>query len=116
MTAPFATFDRFDVVVVPFPFDDKSAAKRRPALVLSEPGTFNQRAGHSVMAMITSAMENGWPHDVEFTDLKAAGLSVPCVARFKLFKMDNRLVLRKAGNLAKPTRKPSGTRCVRCLA
>ncbi len=102
MTTPLAIFDRFDVVVVPFPFTDKAAVKRRPALVLSESKAFNQRTGHSVMAMITSAMENSWPHDVVLTDLKSAGLNVPCVVRFKLFTMDNRLVLRKAGKLAKP--------------
>ena len=101
---PSAIFDRLDVVVVPFPFTDKAAVKRRPALVLSDSATFNQGAGHSVMTMITSATENAWPHDVAITDLKSAGLSVPCALRFKFFTMDNRLVLRKAGKLGKTDR------------
>ena len=104
MTPPSTTFDRFDVVVVPFPFTDKTAVKRRPALVLSHSAAFSQQAGHSVMAMITSATEHAWPHDVLLTELKTAGLSVPCCVRFKLFTMDNRLVLRKAGRLAKADR------------
>ena len=98
---PSAIFDRFDVVVVPFPFTDKTAVKRRPAMVQSHARTFNIRAAHSVMAMITSATENPWPHDIDIVDLKSAGLSVPCVFRFKLFTIDNRLVIRKAGKLAK---------------
>jgi len=49
------TFDRFAVVRVPFPFTDPNAAKNRPALVLSDRDAFNAPAGHSVMAMITSA-------------------------------------------------------------
>jgi len=49
------TYKRFDVVVVPFPFTDSAAAKRRPALVLSDEAIFNTPAGHSVMAMVTSA-------------------------------------------------------------
>ena len=102
---PSETFDRFDVVVVPFPFTDKAAVKRRPALVLSDSATFNRLAGHSVMAMITSATENAWPHDVSISDLKSAGLRVPCAVRFKLFTMDNRLVLRTAGTLAKSDQK-----------
>lgn len=101
---PSAIFDRFDVVVVPFPFTDKSAVKRRPALVLSDARAFNSRAGHSVMAMITSAVENPWPYDTAIVDLKSAGLSVACVLRFKLFTIDNRLVIRKAGKLGKADR------------
>ena len=101
---PSAIFDRFDVVVVPFPFTDKAAVKRRPALVLSNVRAFNARAAHSVMAMITSATENPWPHDTIIADLKSAGLSVPCVLRFKLFTIDNRLVIRRAGKLAKADR------------
>ncbi len=101
---PSAIFDRFDVVVVPFPFTDKAATKRRPALVLSTASQFNTRAGHSVMAMITSATENPWPHDIQLSDLKSVGLSVPCSVRFKLFTIDNRLVLRRSGKLAEADR------------
>jgi mRNA interferase MazF len=35
MTAPKGRFDAFDVVVVPFPYADRLAEKRRPALVIS---------------------------------------------------------------------------------
>jgi len=76
--------------------------------VLSDSTAFNQPAGHSIMAMITSATENAWPHDVVLTELKSAGLSVPCSVRLKLFTMDNRLVLRKAGKLAKADREAVG--------
>jgi mRNA interferase MazF len=93
------TFKRFDVLVVPFPFTDSAAVKRRPALVLSaEP--FNDRAGHLVLAMITSRENRGWPLDVEIRELRAAGLSHPSVVRMKLFTLDERFVLRKAGKLA----------------
>ena len=43
-------YDRFDVVIVPFPFTDKAQAKRRPALVVSANAAFNKKTGHSVMA------------------------------------------------------------------
>ena len=89
----------FDVVVVPFPFTDSSATKRRPALVLSS-NAFNQKALHSVLAMITSAGQSSWPGDCAIEDLDAAGLPTECVIRLKLFTLDHRLVVRKAGNLA----------------
>jgi len=76
---PTATFDRYDIVVVPFPFTDKAASKRRPALVLSIASTFNRAASHSVMAMITSAVNAPWPQDTPIADLTACGLSAPSV-------------------------------------
>lgn len=97
------TFDRFDVLVVPFPFTDKQATKRRPALVLSS-AAFNRNAGHSVMAMITSAEHSVWPNDVPVRDLEVAGLPSDCVVRMKLFTLDHRLVLQKAGALSKHDR------------
>jgi mRNA interferase MazF len=67
-------FERFDVVVVPFPFTGSTAARRRPALVLSHGKTFNAPAGHSVMAMTTSAKHSKWPLDVTIADIDSAGL------------------------------------------
>jgi mRNA interferase MazF len=89
----------FDVIVVPFPFTDSAAVKRRPALVLSAQA-FNDRAAHLVLAMITSRENRGWPLDVEIRDLPAAGLSHESIVRMKLFTLDERFVLRKVGALA----------------
>lgn len=88
----------FDVVVVPFPFTDRNSAKRRPALVLSSIA-FNQQAQHSVLAMITSAGQSTWPGDHLIEELDAAGLPTACLVRLKLFTLDHRLVIRKAGAL-----------------
>jgi mRNA interferase MazF len=95
-----ATFSRYDVVRVPFPFTDRNADKHRPALVLSDGTSFNQPAGHSVMAMITSAVHARWPLDVQIADLSAAGLPVASIVRFKLFTLDHRLVHGVLGRLA----------------
>jgi mRNA interferase MazF len=94
-----ASFERYDVVRVPFPFTDRQAEKIRPALVISA-AAFNRPAGHSVMAMITSAGHAPWPLDVPISDLKAAGLPAPSIVRFKLFTLDHRLVRGKLGRLA----------------
>ncbi len=94
------TFDRFDVVVVPFPFTDRAQQKRRPALVLSN-AAFNKASGHSVMAMITSAGNSPWPLDAKISNLKVAGLPAASVVRMKLFTLDAQFVLQKAGRLSK---------------
>lgn len=88
----------FQVVVVPFPFTDRDATKRRPALVLSS-GTFNQSVQHGVLAMITSAEQSGWMGDYAIEDLETAGLPTACVVRLKIFTLDQRLVMRQAGVL-----------------
>lgn len=93
------TFEKFSVVVVPFPFTDKDAVKRRPALVLSS-SSFNDSVGHSVLAMITSAKNSDWAFDVSISDLRSAGLSSASIVRMKLFTLDNRLIIRQAGILA----------------
>ena len=98
------TFEAFDVVVVPFPFTDRSTTKRRPALVLSDSQAFNQQVGQAVLAMITSERHSDWPLDVAIGDLNAAGLPSASVVRMKLFTLDNQLVVRKAGALAKDDR------------
>jgi len=97
-------FEAFDVVVVPFPFTDRTTSRRRPALVLSDAVAFNRQVGHSVLAMITSARNSGWPLDVPIADLDAAGLPSASVVRMKLFTLDHQLVIRKAGRLARKDR------------
>ena len=98
-------YDRFDVVIVPFPFTDKAQTKRRPALVVSGNAAFNRKAGHSVMAMITSANNPPWPLDVSISDLDAAGLPAPSVVRMKLFTLDHRFIVAKRGALSDKDRK-----------
>lgn len=100
-----ATFEAFDVVRVPFPFTDRTTAKNRPALVLSDTQWFNRPAGHSVMAMITSAGHTPWPLDCPISDLSSAGLPAASIVRFKLFTLDHRLALGKLGRLSETDRK-----------
>jgi mRNA interferase MazF len=93
------TYKQFEVVRVPFPFTDRDSVKNRPALIISTSKAFNTPAGHSVMAMITSADNNPWPLDCPIRDLKSAGLSAASVIRCKLFTLDHRLVRGSLGKL-----------------
>lgn len=105
--------DLWDVVVVPFPFSEKAAAKRRPALVLSRKA-FNA-SGHIVLAMITTRAHHAWPGDVEIKDSAAAGLPLPCIVRLKLFTLDARLLLRRIGALSASDRRHVATALKRHL-
>ena len=92
-------FKAFDVVAVPFPFTDRDATKRRPALVISNE-RFNQQHDQLVLAMITTATDNVWPSDVSLTDWQDAGLKVACHFRLKLFTLDQNLVVKTIGHLS----------------
>ena len=102
MRMHIVTFNAFDVVVVPFPFTDKTTTRRRPALILSDAQAFNLQVGQAVMAMITSAKNSDWPLDIEIQDLDHAGLPSPSIIRMKLFTLDEKLIIRKTGKLAGP--------------
>lgn len=99
MTPRMQAFSPGDVVIVPFPFTDREASKRRPALVCSSTG-FNRQTRHVVLAMITTATHSPWSGDVPIRDIDAAGLPAPSVVRWKLFTLDATLVLSRAGTVS----------------
>jgi mRNA interferase MazF len=102
-----ARFDAFDVVVVPFPYADRLAEKRRPALVISN----RKLAAHGLvwLAMITSAGNEAWSSDVEITDLKRAGLPAASVVRpAKIACIEPGRIDRRAGRLDKAAARSVG--------
>jgi len=92
-------YDICSIVVTPFPFTDRKAAKRRPALIVSEP-EYQAHTGHATMLMITSAKHSKWHGDWEIKNLEIAGLPVPSIVRQKVFTLDLRLVIKQIGYLA----------------
>ncbi len=107
------TCERWDVVVVPFPFTEKQENKRRPAVVISKQ-EFN-RSGHTLLAMITSQSHSPWPGDTVITNLDAAGLHVACIVRLKLFTLDNRLIIKIIGYLSKRDKEETSLQLRACL-
>jgi mRNA interferase MazF len=93
-------YKQFEVVVVPFPFTDRAATKKRPALIISDATTFNKFTKKSVMAMITTTSHSPWALDVNITDLQSAGLKAKSIVRMKLFTLDDALIIKKIGKLA----------------
>ncbi len=104
MTKTSNRFDAFDIVVVPFPYADRLAEKRRPALVIS-----NRKLvpfGLIWVAMITSADNAPWSCDVTIPDLGRAGLPAPSVVRTaKIACIEPTRIERRAGRLDKTTAK-----------
>ena len=99
-TSDGAAFAPWDVVVVPFPYVDRLAERRRPALVISSRRL--SPFGLLWMAMITSADNESWSCDVAVANLQRAGLPAPSVVRpAKIACIEPARVLRRAGALDK---------------
>lgn len=89
-------YKRGDIVLVSFPFTDLSAAKKRPALVVS-PDSFNARQDDLVLAAVTSHLTDD-PHGIRLqqTDCRDGTLPRPSMVRAtKIFTIQSTLILKK---------------------
>jgi mRNA interferase MazF len=88
-----------DVVAVPFPYSDRFAEKRRPALVVSNRKLSAE--GMIWLVMITSANNSGGHFDQRIDDLAGAGLMSPSVIRpTKIACLEPSRIVRRLGTLA----------------
>ena len=95
-TSSPGSFPPGSVVVVPFPYSDRLAEKRRPALVVSGPDV--EKAGFVWISMITSARNPAMRGDLPISDLGSAGLGVASKVRpLKLACIEPSRVLRRIG-------------------
>lgn len=91
------------VVLVPFPFDDLSATKVRPAVCLTNPVGVNR---HIILAFITSVipadlLETDIVLDTSHPDFAASGLRKPSTIRLDhLMTVRASLILREIGVLS----------------
>ena len=93
------TSRRGDVVLVPFPFSDLTAVKRRPALVVSKQ-TYNEVSGDTIIAQITSNVKSPpRPGDHILRRWRDAGLPLPSLVRVKLTTLHSSLFIRPLGHM-----------------
>lgn len=94
---------RYKVVIVPFPFDDLSATKVRPAVCLTE--ALGSRK-HIVVAFITSQapdvlLASDYPIAREHPDFSLTGLRVSSTLRLhRLITVSTSLLRRELGELS----------------
>jgi len=102
-------FVKGDVVVLPFPFSDLSASKRRPALVVAA------LQGNDVILcqIISQARVDSYSIELQHSDFKQGGLSsASLLCPNKLFTADSSIIQYKAGALReKKTREVVGAIC-----
>lgn len=91
-------FVKGDVVVLPFPFSDLSANKRRPAVVVAQ-GEY----GDTILCQITSKPKKGAEAiELKDRDFQAGKLKITsCVRPRKIFTADLGLILYRIGRIKK---------------
>jgi mRNA interferase MazF len=106
-------FVKSDVVVVPFPFSDLSAAKRRPALVVA-----TLTGDDVILCQITSqAISDAYAISIKDTDFSTGGLQQASHARpNRLFTADSKIILYKAGTLKNDKMKEITTKIIEIVS
>ena len=92
-------FEFGDIVLVPFPFTDQSAAKQRPAVVISSEAYHHARPDILIMAITSQVRSRLAMSEVAIAHWKEAGLIKPSVFKPLLATVERTLVRRKLGHL-----------------
>ena len=88
-----------DLVLVPFPFTDQSAIKRRPAVLVSSAAYHRTRPDLLIMAVTGQQPSTLSVSEVQVQDWRGAGLLKPSVLKPVITTIDPALVLKKLGQL-----------------
>ena len=93
------SFDFGDVVLVPFPFTDQSASKRRPAVVVSSAGYAAERIDVVVMPITSQLRASPAFAEVWLERWAEAGLLKPSAVKPVIATLEQRLVIRALGSV-----------------
>ena len=89
-----------DVVLVPFPFSDQSASKKRPAVVVSSAAYHTGHINLILMAISSQVSTSPRVGEIVLTDWKKAGLIGASAVKAVMTTIERRLVIRKLGALS----------------
>jgi len=87
------------IVLVPFPFTDQSASKRRPAVVVSNVAYNTAKPDVIVMAVTSQLRPAPALGEVWVSDWQSAGLLKPSAIKPVFATIEQRLIIRQLGVL-----------------
>lgn len=92
-------YNKWDIVLVPFPFTDLKTLKKRPALIVS-PDEYNKNLD-VVIAFITSNLDSEYRiGDYKIQNWQESNLPKPSMIRMKFATVDKSIILKKLGKLS----------------
>jgi PemK-like, MazF-like toxin of type II toxin-antitoxin system len=86
------------VVLVPFPFTNQTASKKRPAVVVSN-AAYNTARPDVVMMAITTKFPSPDLAEIWINQWQAAGLLYPSAVKPVFFTLEQSLIIRQLGTL-----------------
>ena len=93
-------YNKWDIILVPFPFTNLKSSKKRPALIIS-PDAYNNQLD-VVIAFITSKMDQRVRYgDYIIKEWGESGLPKPSMLRMKFATLDKSMIIKKIGKLSK---------------
>ena len=92
-------FEFGDIVLVPFPFTDQSAAKKRPAVVISSAAYQRERPDLIIMAITSQVRPVQAFGEVVVQDWQGAGLLKPSAIKPVVATIEKPLVISALGRL-----------------
>ncbi|AFY49159.1 growth inhibitor [Nostoc sp. PCC 7524] len=93
------TYSFGDVVLVPFPFTDQTASKKRPAVVVSSDEYHRERFDLILIAVTSQFNPGNVFGELTITHWQAAGLLKPSIIKPVLTTIETSMVFRKLGQL-----------------
>ena len=96
---PTTSYSFGDIVPVSFPFTDQSAAKQRPAVVISSEAYHQSRRDLIIMAITSQVRPTQGMGDVTVQDWKSAGLLKPSAIKSVIATIEHTLVIKRLGRL-----------------
>lgn len=92
-------YNKWDIILVPFPFTNLETVKKRPALVISSQ-EYNKNTD-VVIAFITSQLNTKSKlGDYLITNWQQANLPKPSMLRMKFATINNAIIIKKLGTLS----------------
>jgi len=93
-------YEKWDIVLVPFPFTDLSATKKRPALIIS-PNQYNKYQD-VIIAFVTSKLNTRHRMgDYKIREWEKSNLPKPSMIRMKFATIDKSMIIKTLGRLVK---------------
>lgn len=91
------TYNKWDIVLLPFPFTQKNSSKQRPALIIS-PKEFNQEQ-NVIILQISSNKDEGID-SYKIKEWEQANLPLVSYIKMKFATIKKEIILKKIGRLS----------------